>query len=277
MILGSIVAAISGVIGVFVIIRGQTFAAHAISDFGGAGAAIAFLAGINTVWGFLGFGVLAASVVELLGNKINERDLATGIVLSIALGIQSLFLYFDTHFTGKAGAPMLILFGSIFVINSSTIYIVTLLTIVTAAIICIFYRPLLLCSLDSELAQTRGINVHIINLIFIILLAFVVEEGALITGSLLSAALLIGPSATAIRISHKMSTAMILSSSIGILAVWLGVILAYDSFQWPPVGRGWSVSFFISILVVLIYILARMKEEFSKVGYIKARSVITNE
>lgn len=277
LMLGSIVAAISGVIGVFVIIRGQAFAAHAIADFGGVGAAIAFLAGINTLWGFLGFGVLAASGVDLLGNRTNERDLATGVVLSIALGLQSLFLYFDTHLTGKAGAPMLILFGSIFVVNPSTVSIVTVLTITTAAIMCIFYRPLLLCSLYPELAQTRGINVPMTNLIFIILLAFVVEEGALITGSLLSTALLIGPAAAAMRITHKMSIAILWSSIIGVVVVWLGVILAYDSFQWPPVGRGWSVSFFISILVLLFYILARIKEQFTKGGSIKVRRILNNE
>jgi zinc/manganese transport system permease protein len=276
LVLGSIVAAISGVIGVFVIIRGQIFAAHAIADFGGAGAAIAFLAGINTLWGFLGFGVLAASGVEFLGNRAKERDLATGVVLSIALGVQALFLYLDSHFTGKASAPMLILFGSIFVVNPSTIYIVTLLTIVTAITICILYRPLLLCSIDPELAKTRGVHVRLISLIFIILLAVVVEEGALITGSLLSGALLIGPAAAAMRITHKMSTTMLCSAIIGVLTMWIGVILAYDSFAWPPVGRGWSVSFFVAILVLLFYILARIKEQFSKVGNAKVRGVRTN-
>jgi zinc/manganese transport system permease protein len=277
LILGSIVAAISGVIGVFVIIRGQTFAAHAIADFGGAGAAIAFLAGINTLWGFLGFGVLAASGVEFLGNRAKERDLATGVVLSIALGVQSLFLYLDTHFTGKASAPMLILFGSIFVVNPSTIHIVILLTIVTAIVICIFYRPLLLCSIDPELAKTRGVQVRFISIIFIILLAFVVEEGALITGSLLSGALLIGPAAAAMRITHKMSIAMLWSAIIGVVTIWLGVILAYDSFYWTPVGRGWSVSFFVSILVLLFYIFARIKEQFSKVGTVETGRMIAND
>lgn len=277
LILGSIVAAISGVVGVFVIIRGQTFAAHAIADFGGAGAAIAFLAGTNTLWGFLGFGVIAASGVEFLGNRAKERDLATGVVLSIALGVQALFLYLDTHFTGKASAPMLILFGSIFVVNPSTIHIVILLTIATAIVICTFYRPLLLCSIDSELAKTRGVKVKLISVIFIILLSFVVEEGALITGSLLSGALLIGPAAAAMRITHKMSITMLLSAIIGVVTVWLGIILAYDSFYWPPVGRGWSVSFFVSILVLLFYILARIKEQFSKVGNVEVGRMIAND
>ena len=258
------------------IIRGQTFAAHAIADFGGAGAAITFLAGINSLWGFLGFGVLAACGVELLGHRAKERDLATGVVLSIALGVQALFLYFDTHFTGKASEPMLILFGSIFVVNPSTIYIVSLLTLATVIVICIFYRPILLCSIDSELAKTRGVNVRLISIIFIILLAFVVEEGSLIMGSLLSSALLIGPAAATMRNTHKMSLAMLWSAIIGIVAVWLGVILAYDSFYWPPVGRGWSVSFFVSVLVLLFYILSRIKEQLSVFRKTKRERMVSN-
>ncbi|MDR3597668.1 metal ABC transporter permease [Clostridium sp.] len=277
LILGSIVAAISGVIGVFVIIKGQTFAAHAIADFGGAGAAIIFLSGINSLWGFFGFGVLAAIGVELLGTKAKEKDLSTGVVLSIALGVQALFLYFDTHLTQKSSEPMLILFGSIFVVNPTTIYVVAFLTIATILVFSIFYRPILLCSIDSDLAKTRGVNITLIGVIFIILLAFVVEEGSLIMGSLLSSALLIGPAAAAMRLTHKMNFAMLLSAVIGILSVCLGVVLAYDSFYWPPYGRGWPVSFFISVLVLVFYVLSRIKEKFVSFPEIKKGGMISNE
>lgn len=277
LILGSIVAAISGVIGVFVIIRGQSFAGHAISDFGGAGAAMAFLAGIGTLWGFLGFGIFAAIGVEFLGNKAREKDLSTGIILSIALGIESLFLYLDAHFTGKASASMLILFGSIFVVSRTTVLVIAFLTIATTIVICILYRPLLLCSIDSELASTRGIPVRFISIVFIILLSFVVEEGSLITGSLLSTALLIGPAAAAVQITRKMSSAMLLSASLGVIAMLIGIVLAYDSFQWPPVGRGWTVSFFVSVIILLFYLLARIKGRISDAKMTKNKGVFSDD
>jgi zinc/manganese transport system permease protein len=259
LLLGGVVAAISGVVGVFVVIRGQSFASHAIADFGGTGAAIAYLFGVNTLWGFLGFGVLSAIGVELMGKRARERDLATGIVLSVALGLESLFLYLDTHFTGQAGAPMLILFGSIFLVKASTVPIIVALTAATTLILCAIYRPLLLCSLDPELAKTRGVPVRFISLLFILLLALVVEEGSLITGALLSTALLIGPAAAATRITHKMSRAMLWSAVLGALAMGLGIVLAYDSYLWPPAGRGWPVSFFVCAIILLFYLLARLK------------------
>jgi zinc/manganese transport system permease protein len=277
LLLGGVVAAISGVVGVFVVIRGQSFAGHSIADFGGAGAAVAFLLGINTLWGFLGFGVLSAVGVELMGRRAHERDTATGIVLSIALGVESLFLFLDTHYTGQSGAPMLILFGSIFVIKPSTVPIVIGLTVMTAIIICLIYRPLLLCSIDSDLALTRGVPVRIVSLLFIILLALVVEEASLITGALLSTALLIGPAATAMRLTHKMGPAMLCSSVLGMLAMWLGVVLAYDSYLWPPQGRGWPVSFFVCVLILLFYLLGRMHGTIHRADKVsQSAEVITN-
>jgi zinc/manganese transport system permease protein len=258
LVLGSIVAAMSGVIGVLVVLRRQSFAGHAISDFGGSGAAISFLIGINTLWGFLSFGVLAAICMEFLGKRANERDLATGIILSIALGLESLFLFLDTHFTGKASAPMLILFGSIFVVGYSTIKIIVFLTITVAIVICIIYRPLLMSSIDPELAITRGIPVRTINIVFIIILALIVEECSLITGSLLSTALLIGPAAAALHFTHKIRWTMLWSALIGIASMWLGIIFSYDSYNWPPYGKGWSVSFFVSMLVFLFYMFSRL-------------------
>lgn len=259
-LLGGVVAAISGVVGVFVVLRSQSFAGHAIADFGGAGAAVAFLLGVNTLWGFLGFGLLSAAGVELLGNRARERDLATGIVLSFALGIESLFLFLDTHYTGQAGAPMMILFGSIFLIKASTVPIVVALTAATASILCVVFRPLLLCSIDPELARTRGIPVKAVSLIFIILLALVVEEASLITGALLSTALLIGPAAAAMRLTRRMGPAMLCSAVLGILSMWLGIILAYDSYLWPPAHRGWPVSFFVCIFILLFYLMARLTD-----------------
>jgi zinc/manganese transport system permease protein len=39
-----------------------------------------------------------------------------------------------------------------------------------------------------------------------------------------------------------------------VAAVWLGILLAYDSFYWPPAGRGWPVSFFVVTLIVIGYL-----------------------
>jgi zinc/manganese transport system permease protein len=48
------------------------------------------------------------------------------------------------------------------------------------------------------------------------------------------------------------------------LAMWLGVIFAYDSYLWPPAGRGWPVSFFVCAFILLFYLLIRLRSKLPK-------------
>ncbi len=273
---GVVTAAVSGIVGVFVILRGQSLASHAVSDFGGTGAAAAFLLGINSLWGFIGFGTAAAVCMEFLGNRFKERDLATGIVLSVALGVEALFLYFDTNLTGKANAPMTVLFGSVFLVDRFTIHMVILITAIIIIIFLAIYRPLLMCSIDYSMAFVRGIKVSMINFIFIILMSLVVEEDSIIVGALLSTALVIGPAAAAIRITDNIKTAMLISAVLGSVSIILGVILSYDSYHWPPFGRGWPVSFFVSVIILGFYLVVRFYKEFLKPIASKHRGVVAH-
>ena len=45
---------------------------------------------------------------------------------------------------------------------------------------------------------------------------------------------------------------------IGLVATWAGIVLAYDSYDWPPARQGWPVSFFVVSLVLATYLLAQL-------------------
>ena len=53
--------------------------------------------------------------------RARASDLATGIVLGAALGLAALFLYFDTTHSSTTGASITVLFGSLFVIDTSIV------------------------------------------------------------------------------------------------------------------------------------------------------------
>jgi zinc/manganese transport system permease protein len=55
-----------------------------------------------------------------------------------------------------------------------------------------------------------------------------------------------------------MGPALLCSAVLGILSMWLGIILAYDSYLWPPSHRGWPVSFFVCAFILLFYLLTRL-------------------
>jgi zinc/manganese transport system permease protein len=49
---------------------------------------------------------------------------------------------------------------------------------------------------------------------------------------------------------------MAVSALTGLVVTWLSIILAYDSYYWPPHGHGWPVSFFVVVLVLAAYLLS---------------------
>ena len=81
------------VVGVFTVIRGQSFAGHSLGDLGTTGGAGAFLVGANPLWGFVTFAIVGSGAMELLGlRRARGRDMATGIVLGASLGVAALVL-----------------------------------------------------------------------------------------------------------------------------------------------------------------------------------------
>jgi zinc/manganese transport system permease protein len=258
LVIGAVVAVVSGPVGVFTVIRGQSFAGHALADVGSTGGSGAFLIGLTPLWGFLGMGALAAGAMELIGiRRPRGRDLATGIVLGAGLGLSALFLYWDTTFKNTTGATINVLFGSIFTVSSSTEPIVVVFGVVAVALIVVLYRPLLLSSLGSDVAAARGVPVRLIGVGYLLALTVAVSLSAVTIGAILSTALLIGPAATALRLVKRPGTAMATAILLGVASTWIGVLLAWDSYYWTPSHSTWPVSFFVVAVIFVFYLLAQ--------------------
>jgi len=200
LVIGGVVAVVSAAVGIFTVIRGQSFAGHSLADVSTAGGSGALLLGLSPLTGFLGGGILGALSMDAFGaQRARGRDVATGIVLGAATGCAALFLYLDTTTHAINGATQQILFGSIFSIDSGTVPVVVACSVVALGLIAATYRPLLLSSLSPEAAAARGVPVRVVGSLFMLALAVAVGLSALAIGAILSTALLIGPAATALR------------------------------------------------------------------------------
>jgi zinc/manganese transport system permease protein len=259
LLIGGLVAIVSGVVGTFAVLRGQSYAGHALADLSVTGGSGSFLIGISPLWGFAATGLAAAGIMDMIGiRRPRGRDLATGIVRGAGLGLAALLLYWDTTSTNATGATITILFGSMFTISGSIIPAVVLLSAVALVIIGLSYRQLLLSSVSSELAFVRGARVRLVGVACLVAIALAVALSALSIGTILSTALLVGPAAAALRLTNRPGLAMCWAALIGLAATWLGVLLAYDSITWPPQRAGWPVSFFVVVLVFVFYLLAQL-------------------
>jgi zinc/manganese transport system permease protein len=107
---GTIVALLSGLVGVFVVLRGVSFAAHSLAQMGFAGAAGVVLVGADPLWGLVAFAVGGAVGLGVLGTRAHGRDVTTALLLVAALGTGALFLTLNSAY---ASAAFSLLFGTI--------------------------------------------------------------------------------------------------------------------------------------------------------------------
>ncbi len=257
LLVGTLVAAVSALVGVFTVLRRQSFAGHALADLGAVGGSAAFLLGIPQLVGFVGAGILAAGVMELVGIKrVQGRDVATGIVFGLGLGLTALFLYLDTQRAGTSNAAISVLFGSLFAIDASVLPLVILLSAVACLIVVVFFRWFLIDSLSQDLASVRGVPVRLTGILFLVALALAVELSALTIGAVLSTALLIAPAAAALRLTRRVGLAILIAIGVGVGSTWLGILMSFESYGWSGGAHSWPVSFCIVLVAVAAYLLS---------------------
>ena len=259
LIVGALVAVVSGPVGVFTVMRSQSFSGHSLADIGTAGGAGAYLAGWNVLYGFVAMNLVAAAAMEAAGVRRNRgRDVATGIVLGASLGLSALFLHLETR-SSTTGATITVLFGSIFTFDSATVPFVALTAAVALSLVAVLYRPLLLSTVSPELAAARGVPVGLVGAAYLLALALAVSLSAVTIGAILSTALLVGPAATALRLTRRPGAAVLAAAGIGVAATWAGVALSYESYYWPPEHQGWPVSFFVVFVILAGYLVSTLK------------------
>ena len=257
LLVGALVATVSALVGVFTVIRRQSFAGHALADLGAVGGSAAFLIGISQPWGFVLAGVLAAGLMEVVGLKrVQGRDVATGIIFGTGLGLTALFLYLDTQRAGTSNAAISVLFGSLFVIDASVLPLVVALSTIAILIVVVIYRWLLIDSISQDLAAARGIPVRLTGILFLVALALAVELSALTIGAVLSTALLIAPAATALRLTRRPGAAIAIAIAVGVCSTWLGILVSFESFGWFHGAHSLPVSFCIVSIAVAVYLLS---------------------
>jgi zinc/manganese transport system permease protein len=255
---GTIIAIVAGVVGYFVVLRRLSFAAHALSHVGFAGAAGAVLININPLAGLLAFTISGSLGMATLGKRAVNRDVQVGTVLAFMLGLGVLFI---SLYKGYATEAYSILFGEILGISASDVLITLITGLIILIVMLIVYRPLLFSTLDEDVAEAKGLPVLGLNALFLIIIAIATSISVQVVGVLLIFALLVTPAAIAERLSKKPFSGLIISVVVALIATWFGIFISY----YQP----YPVSFFITSLVFVVYLLVRLfaKTQSSRSSY----------
>jgi len=223
LIAGSLSAILGAIVGYFVIIRNVSFAAHALAHIGFAGATGAAILGLSPLEGMLLLTIGSGAFMGATGDRLHRSDMAIGMVLSMSLGLGTLFLSF---YAGFAGQATVILFGNIFGVSEGQITEMVLLSLLSLGGLAIFSRRLLFASTQPRLAEARGLSLTALSIAFMIVLAVSVTLASQIVGILLVFTLVIAPAGIALRLCRSFWSGMIVSILLGLIAVWVGILLA---------------------------------------------------
>jgi zinc/manganese transport system permease protein len=237
-----IVAVLAGIVGYFLVMRGQTFAGHALSHVGFTGATGAVLLGLPPLWGMIGFTLAAGVGMGALGEKLSGRDVAIGVILSLSLGFGLLFLHFFTAYATQATA---LLFGNVLGVNHETLVVLLGLAVVSLGALAFIMRPLMFASLQPELAEAKGVSLRLVSVLFLGITALAVAACTQIVGVLLVFALMVGPAAAAQNVTTRLSSGLLLAAAFALGQAWIGLVLAYYT--------DWPTSFWITMLAAVVY------------------------
>jgi zinc/manganese transport system permease protein len=238
---GTIVAVLAALVGWYMVLRRQAFAGHTLSVMAFPGATGAALIGLPTALGY--YIACATAAVSLRGSgRIGGRSYRTetaaiGTIQATGLAAGFLFLSLNRQ---VLGGPETLLFGTFLGVSRGQV--VALLAVAAAAIVALAAcaRPLLLATVDRDIAEAGGLPVRALDAAFLLILALAVAATSQITGALLVFALLVAPPAAAQQVTMRPLLGLALSVMFALLIVWLGLGIAY--FSPYPVGF-WTTTF----------------------------------
>lgn len=247
---GSAAAVMAALVGWMMVLRRETFAGHTLAMMAFPGAAVAALVGVPAAVGYLlfcGGGAAAIARAPGRGGSWREEAAGVGVVQAMALGLGFLFV---SLYGGVLGSLESLLFGDVLGVSDAQVLLLALVAAAVLAALAWIGRPLLLSSVDPSLASARGVPVGRLTLAFLAMLAVAVASASQVTGPLLVLALLVMPAASARVLTARPAVSLALSVAIALLAVWLGLGIAYFS-AYPP-------SMFIVAVAFACYLLARI-------------------
>jgi zinc/manganese transport system permease protein len=233
---GTFIALGCGVVGWFVVLRGQLFAGDALTHVAFVGAVAAAVVGLDERVGLFVLTLAVAGGMGALGRRGLADDVVIGTVFAWILGIGVLLLaVLATSANGGTGiAAANTLFGSIYSLSPGGSRLAAAIGLVVSAGVLLALRPLLLTTLDSELASVRGVPARALGVGFLALLAVVTAESTQAVGALLLLGLLAAPAGAAHQLTARPYRGLALSALIAVTAMWGGLALSYELAALPP-------------------------------------------
>jgi len=256
---GTAIAACSGLVGYFLVLRNQVFTGDALSHVSFTGALGALAVGIDLRVGLFVATIGVAVVLGALGRRGRADDVVIGSVFAWILGLGVLFLsIFTTHrSTGDSRAGTRVLFGSILGLSNNQTVLCVVVALAVVVVMVVIARPLLFASIDESVAGVRGVPVTGLGFVFLALVGATAAEATQAVGALLLLGLMAAPGGIAQHLTTRPFRAMGISAAVAVGSVWAGLTLSYFVPRAPP---SFAIMAVVTALYGVVRIGARIRE-----------------
>jgi manganese/iron transport system permease protein len=249
-----LLAALGGVVSVFVVLRKLAFVSDALTHTVFPGVVVGYLvAGTGgIVWGALALAALSAVLLTAITTSARvTEDAALAILLTGFFSVGVVLVSRRTSFTADLTA---FLFGRILTVDRAAIVQTGLVAVLVLATLALVGKELLLRAFDPTAAAALGYRVPVLDLVLNAAVALVVVAAVRAVGTVLVIALLIVPAATARLLSDRLAVITAVSVGLAAFAGWIGLCASFSA----SVDHGVRLAAGATIVLMLVacYLLA---------------------
>lgn len=254
LVAGMAISFITPILGLLLILRRQSLMADTLAHISLSGVALGALLGVVPTIPTLIVVVIAAVIIEYLRIiYVNFSEISVAIMMATGMAFALIIVGLNSN-AGNFQIDQY-LFGSIILVSVEGVRLLILLAILVVSLYMIFRKPLYVMCFDEATAKTLGLPIRFISVVFSILTGLAISVMMPIVGSLLVSALIVIPSATAIKISRSFAQTIIIAIIINIIGVFGGITASFY-LDTPP---GASITMIFVLIFILTSIISSMK------------------
>ncbi len=218
------VALAAAPLGCFVVWRRMAYFGDATAQAAMMGVALSLALEVSIFLGPLVVALAMAWAVTQLSNKNYAADTLLGVLAHAGLAVGLVVVSFVTDVRIDL---MAYLFGDILAVSRLDLLVIWSGAIIICLLLAWRWEPLLLSTLNDDMAHAAGFNPKREQLILTLSLAITVAVAIKVVGVLLIASMLIIPAAAARNLSRTPESMVVITAVTGALSVLLGLGGAY--------------------------------------------------
>lgn len=255
----------------YLVLKGWSLMGDALSHSVVPGVAGAYALNLPYAIGAFFTGILAAMAMGLVKHftKLKE-DAIIGLVFSSFFAVGLIIVSLNpTPISINS-----IIFGNVLGISDGDALQATIITVLSLAILLVYWKDLMLLFFDEVQAATIGMPVIWLKILFFGLLSACVVAALQTVGAILVIAMVITPGATAYLLTDRFGIMLILSVIIGGLTSFIG---AYVSFFLPGGTTGSLIVVLQSTLFMFAFVFAPKHGQLAKLRAAKKHRQLADQ